>query len=151
MFKSDFLHHKRAWSCCFRRITLNLKNMELKFLAWFFNFVWHFISNFPLPIPLVNIYDAFRPSCTLKRYRYLNKPWMFRPSLVALPILIGRAYFALQKRKTIRSTNLQSQSLPNSIVNTSILATFWYCLHVWWCQNWFIFSWIGKHLINCLH
>ena len=35
-------------------------------------------------------------------------------------------------------------------VNISLLVIFC-CLHIWWCQNWLIYSWIEKHLINCLH
>ena len=42
------------------------------------------------------------------------------------------------------------QWIPDTIVSTSVLVLF-LCLHIWWCQNWFIYSRIEKHLINCMH
>ena len=39
------------------------------------------------------------------------------------------------------------QRIPNTIVSTSALLIFW-SLHIWRCQNWFVYSWIEKHLID---
>ena len=42
--------------------------------------------------------------------------------------------------------------ISNSVLNTILLVIFWkgYGLHMWF-PNWFIYSWIVKHLINSLY
>ena len=72
-----------------------------------------------------------------------------------------QAHFPLQKKKkTIRPTSTSFRSnrkkmkklewTPNTSMNNSVLAIFWYCLHIRWRQNYFMYSWIGKYLINSL-
>ena len=72
---------------------------------------------------------------------------------------IFRAYtFSFVKKKNIFDLQISSQIdktikklqwIPNTIVSTSVFVTFW-CLHIWWCQNWFIYPWIEKKLIACI-
>ena len=65
-------------------------------------------------------------------------------------LLCKKNSFDLQISSQIDKIIKKLQWIPNTIVSTNVLAIFW-CLHIWWCQKWFIYSWIEKYLINCLH
>ena len=49
-----------------------------------------------------------------------------------------------RKGKAIKKLQL----IPNTIMNTNVLECF--DNNYTWRQNCFIYSWIGKHLVNCL-
>ena len=82
------------------------------------------------------------------------------------PIPIGRSrarktpevHFTCKNEKFIWSTNFQQidktmkklQWIPNTeVMSTSVPVIFW-CLHIWWWQNWFILSRIEKYLTACI-
>ena len=56
----------------------------------------------------------------------------------------------LQVFSQIGKTMKKLQWISNAIMKTSLLVILWWSLHIRWPQNWFICSWIEKHLINCL-
>ena len=57
------------------------------------------------------------------------------------------------EKEKIRDLQIHSQigeMIKIHINKNSTLVILW-CLHVWWRRNWFIYSWIVKHLIKYLH
>ena len=64
--------------------------------------------------------------------------------------LVKKSSFDLQISSQIDERMKKLQWILNTIMSISVLVIFW-CLHIWWCQNWVIYSLLEKDLINCLH
>ena len=70
------------------------------------------------------------------------------------PIFRPRKFCLAKKEKSldlqvygrISKTIKKLYWITNTIVKNSSFVRFW-CLYIWWCQNCFIYPWIGKHLI----
>ena len=72
------------------------------------------------------------------------------PILRAYILSCKNSLIDLQISSKIGKTKKRLMWIANTMVSTSILVRFW-CLLIWWCNNWFIYSRIEKCLINCLH
>ena len=65
---------------------------------------------------------------------------------------IGRAQarkFFLAKKKKLLDLQIYSQ-IGKTMKKLTPMHLWYFDVYIWWYQNCFIYSWIGKHLIDCM-